>query len=111
MLSLHMRIVQSKSSGRMWNNAVLRICLLHFAEQKEERQPMETTTVDKDQIENTTAEHIRSLLHNAGIFTISVVGGPGSGKTALIDATIRALARGSSVERICERTGLSGNPI
>ena len=76
----------------MWNNAVLRICLLHFAEQKEERQPMETTTVDKDQIENTTAEHIRSLLHNAGIFTISVVGGPGSGKTALIDATIRALA-------------------
>src|SRR5215207_6044762 len=37
------------------------------------------------------AEHNRNLLRQARVFTASVIGGPGGGKTSLIDATIERL--------------------
>src|SRR5688500_14819878 len=39
----------------------------------------------------TVAEHNREVLRQSRIFTVSVVGGPGCGKTSLIDATIERL--------------------
>src|SRR3569623_273469 len=39
----------------------------------------------------------RRLLGDAGVFTVGVIGGPGCGKTTLIDATIRRLAPGVRV--------------
>jgi hydrogenase nickel incorporation protein HypB len=43
---------------------------------------------------NVAPEQNRQLLHDAGIFTVSLFGGPGSGKTTLVDAAIERLAPG-----------------
>jgi hydrogenase nickel incorporation protein HypB len=37
------------------------------------------------------AAHNRQLLQNAGVFTIDLIGGPGCGKTTLVEKTIAAL--------------------
>jgi len=44
------------------------------------------------QVPNATASANRALLHDAGVLTVGIVGGPGCGKTTLITATIQRLA-------------------
>ena len=46
---------------------------------------------------NPVADVNRKALRDAGIFTVSVLGGPGCGKTTLIDATIQRLMPGVQV--------------
>lgn len=41
---------------------------------------------------NSVASANRSLLHDAGVLTVGIIGGPGCGKTTLITATIERLA-------------------
>src|SRR5687768_16905440 len=50
--------------------------------QQTQKIPVRATTV---------AGHNRDVLRQARVFTVSVVGGPGCGKTSLIDATIERL--------------------
>jgi hydrogenase nickel incorporation protein HypB len=53
---------------------------------------MKTAVIRNDRIEANHFSHVnREALQNAEVFTISVMGGPGCGKTTLIDATIEKL--------------------
>jgi hydrogenase nickel incorporation protein HypB len=52
---------------------------------------MRTQTIDENVGTDGSPKLIRDALRGAGVFTISVIGGPGCGKTTLIDATIDRL--------------------
>jgi hydrogenase nickel incorporation protein HypB len=47
-----------------------------------------------------TAVHNREHLRERGIFTVNLMGSPGSGKTAVLEATARAFADGSKLAAI-----------
>jgi hydrogenase nickel incorporation protein HypB len=47
-----------------------------------------------------TAAHNREHLRERGIFTVNLMGSPGSGKTAVLEATARAFADGSRLAAI-----------
>ena len=47
-----------------------------------------------------TAAHNREHLRERGIFTVNLMGSPGSGKTAVLEATARAFADGSKLAAI-----------
>jgi hydrogenase nickel incorporation protein HypB len=47
-----------------------------------------------------TAAHNRQHLRERGIFTVNLMGSPGSGKTAVLEATARAFADGSRLAAI-----------
>ena len=53
---------------------------------------MRTQTIDRRITLGEFPKLIRNTLREAGVLTISVIGGPGCGKTTLIDATIDRLA-------------------
>lgn len=44
------------------------------------------------QAPNSVAGANRALLHDAGVLTVGIIGGPGCGKTTLITSTIERLA-------------------
>jgi hydrogenase nickel incorporation protein HypB len=54
---------------------------------REQENAMNTTTKSQ----GNPADRLRQTLRAAGVFTVSLVGGPGCGKTSLIEATVRGL--------------------
>lgn len=44
------------------------------------------------EVNDTIASQVRQELDRRGIFSVDIIGAPGSGKTALLEATLRALA-------------------
>lgn len=52
-----------------------------------------------------TAAHNRSHLHGAGTLTINLMGSPGAGKTAVLEATARTLRASGGQQRLAAVTG------